>query len=550
MNPRRFLFCGYCAVIILVPRNPNLYTFLVNTTVWITNVLCHHYFRAFLSSGTPASKTIFHSLLWSLTISYQLHLSVLAFYVLLGNLFIASTENFVNSQPGAACVLFTPRWTSNSMLLYLFYLATLKLIIGLKPYSLMGLNHEKVSLQLNISVIVLCLVDTGLALLIQGSTCDALSSTLFLRVTTGLEFEENANGSSSLSVHLLTLITVLMLTAVEYAVAEVIINLSTYKAWFARLRDRIVDHFNQSEEDINTNNRVEEDMHVSSGQSVHHINSAVNYFADPQPLSQFRQFMILIKKMSFFAVFFLLMACIFLIFFELNFIIQLIIRVGGKLLLQCTPLYWVLVVDDVHEFTKRRITPFLASVYHFFTDAQANIQNVGRQLRETKCVRVADEGQIYVLPMAGSSTTVQRVSVEGQINNIPIVALSTTVLSVADVRPRDILPVTGSSTTVRVSDRGPNNILPITGLSTPVRVSGEGPKNVLPRKGSSTTVLKVAGKGPRDVLPVVGSSTKAQRVTDDDHLPIVVFSTTAPRVTDRYLKVSFPFKGLLTDIQE
>ena len=164
MKPRHLMFFGICAAVILVPRNPHPYTFFIETTIWFINMVCFHYFRTFLSSGTPASKTIFHSLLWSLTVYYQIQFSVIAFYGLLGNIFNAAIKELVDSHPVTACVLFTPRWSLNSIFVSLFYLATLKLIIVLKPYSLMQLNHERAALILNISVIVFNLLDTGAAL--------------------------------------------------------------------------------------------------------------------------------------------------------------------------------------------------------------------------------------------------------------------------------------------------------------------------------------------------------------------------------------------------
>ena len=411
MNPRRLLFCGYCAVVILVPVNPHPYTCLVNTTVGIINAFCYHYFRVFLGSGTPASKTIFHSLLWSLTVCYQLHVSVFAFYVLLGNIFNASTKEFMNSHPGAACVLFTPRWTSNSMFLYLFYLATLKLIIALKPYSLMQLNHERAALYLNISVIVLILVDTVVAVVFKGSTCDAVTATINLKITTGLEFEENAIGGSSSSAYMLALLTIIMLTVVEYAVADIIVNLSSYRAWFVKLRARIYNHIGE----VNSNNFVLPlDNSAQSGQHIIPIDN----FENPQPLTQFQKMLNLLRGMGFFAGFFFLLVCIFLIFLDVSLIMRLIINLGGKILLQGTPVYWVLVVDDVYELTNRRVAPILTSVYHYFAES--------KHIKRIRRVRVADESPAGdILPISRLSTTDVRVSNKGLRDVLPIAGPST-----------------------------------------------------------------------------------------------------------------------------
>ena len=456
MNPRRFLFCGYSAVVILVPVNPHPYTFLVNSLVWLINVFCHHFFRVFLSSGTPASKTIFHSLLWSLSVCYQLHLSVIALYVLLGNLFNASIEEFVSSHPVAACVLFTPRWTSNPLTLYLFYLATLKLIIALKPYSLMQINQERAAFFLNISVVVLSLVDTGAALLFNGSTCDAVSATLFLKITTGLAFGENTLGSSSSAVYILALLTIIMLTVVEYTAADIIVNLSSYKAWFVRYRARMSNHNNEIREDSNRDN---DNVFIvlppeSYGQSGANTIPNINNVANPQPLTQFQKMLNLIKGMGFFTGFFFLMVCIFLIFFEIGFIIRLIINIGGKLLIQCTPMYWVLVVDDVYELTKRRVAQVLARVYHYFTEGKENQQYIKRLRRDTLS-RVGDD----ILPIPGSST--RDLGVAGTIRYVlPVAGFSQAALREADKRPIYVLPNAGLSTTdLRVPDKGQRVLL-------------------------------------------------------------------------------------------
>ena len=560
MKLRSLLFCGYCAVVTLVPTNPHPYTFFIGTITWFINSFCHHYFRAFLSSGIPASKTIFHSLLWSLTICYQLHSSVMVVYALLGN--FAFVEKLVTSHPAVACVIFTPRWTSNSMILYLFYLATLKLIIAVKPYSLMHLNQEKAALHLNILAIMLCLVDTGVALLFQGSTCDAMSASLFLKITTGLEFKEKTLDSSSSPTYVLAILIIILITVVEYAVAEIIANFSSYKMWFSRCRERISNH---------TLNNFDDDMHISRASSGVPVLPPNNY-GQPQPqlLTQFQKIMNLIKGMGFFAGFVCLISCILLIFFEFSFIIQLVITTAGRLLIQCTPLYWVLVVDDVYELTKRRTAHVLSSVYHYFTDGNVSLQIKGRVIQHNR----DDETPRDVIPIPESSITLPQVADQSPRDILPIPGSSTSLTKVGDQRTRHILPIPGSSTSLpKVGDQSQRHILPIPGSSTTLpQVADQSPRRILPIPGSSTTLPKVGDQSRRDILSNPGSSTNASReprgrprnenhlvvcsttapmVADEDQIrPITRFSTTDPMVADEDQIRPFPLQDSLPQIQE
>ena len=412
MKPRSLLFCGYCAVVILVPANPHPYTFILHCISWFITIFCHHFFRAFLKSGTPASKTVFHSLLWSLTVCYQLHYSVITFYTVLGNLFNASTEEFVKSHPGAACVLFTPRWSALPMVLYLFYLATLKLMIALKPYWLMGLNHDRLAMLLNISTIVITLADNCLALIVNGSTCATAPATLYLLGTTGLDNNFEPSTYTQIVPNLFVVLLIILLS-IEYAVAEIIVNLSSIRAWFTRCRARISYHINQVGEDINANR----DNNVfivlpqeSYGQSRQHNVPAINNFVGPQPLTHFQQMMILLKGMGFFAGLILLLVYILTYFFEISFIVLFIVSICGKLLFLCTPVYWVLVLDDVYELTKRRIMPFLTSVGHNFTDDQLNQQNIRRTRRVTPFIPKRNISPTEDdIPIAGPSNTSPKV---------------------------------------------------------------------------------------------------------------------------------------------
>ena len=509
MKPRSLLFCGFCALVIFVPANPNPYAFFIDTTKFFIDSFCYHYFRAFLSCGTPASKTIFNNLLWNLTVSFQLHFFIICFYVLLGYWFNASIEELVNSNPFAGCALFTPRWSTILICVYFFYLATLKLIIALKPFYLMQLNQERVALQLNILVFVLCIVDSAAALLFQGSTCNVLSAPFYLKITTGLQFKENALDNSSSSSFLLPII---LLSVVEYAAAEIIVNFSSYKVWLLRCRERISYY-------------ICNDMQINRANSVFIVIPLENYGQpQPQPLTQFQKTMKLIKGMGTYAAIFFLVANLLLIFFELSFIIQLILSIGGRLLFLCTPIYWVLVVDDVYEFTKRRTVPVLTSVYHYFTGSEVYPQNIRSQKRMTKFNRVAVETQRELLPITG---------------------LPTTVLRVADERTKDVLPSAETHISVmKVAADTPKGALSITGFSTTVPRRAE-EKTKVHNVGSHITAVV----SPSDILPVPGSSTA--RSLDDDRTRDVSHisgSSTAPRVTDVGARYVFRIAGSSTTL--
>ena len=281
-------------------------------------------------------------------------------------LFYASTEKLVNSHPGVACALFTPRWVTLPIFLYLFYLATLKLIIAWKPYWVMEQNHERAALLLNISVIVLTLVDNGLAFLIKGTTCITSLATMHLLLAAGIEVNENTFLISPSSPYMPATLVILFLSVTEYAIAEIIVNLSTLQNLLSRFKlwgTRCSTFFNR-------NNQID----------VENIVLDVNYSAEQPPTTQFQKMMILIKGMGFFSGLVFLNTTVYLIFADnFSFVVLALQRTGVKLLLQCIPVYWVLVVDDVHELTKRRVTPFLTSVYQYLTDNKECERNKGRK---------------------------------------------------------------------------------------------------------------------------------------------------------------------------
>ena len=202
-------------------------------------------------------------------------------------------------------------------------------------------------------MIVLTLVDAGVALLVKGSTCVSMMAPLLLLATTGIQVKENHFGSSSISGFLLADLMIILLSVADYATAEIIVNLSVTKlyAFFSRLYRACLARYQTNF--FNRNNQI-----------LPHNVHAINNFAEPElPLTPFKKMMILIKGMGFLAGFVFLFTIVFTLKGNLSFFIVIAIRTGFKLILQCMPVYWVLLIDDVYELTKRRVTPFLTLVH-------------------------------------------------------------------------------------------------------------------------------------------------------------------------------------------
>ena len=239
MNKRKLFFFGYCAVAILVPSNPHPYTYTIITLIFISNFFCHHYFREFLNSGTPASKTVLHGLLKGLTVSYQLLLTFFYIWAFCGLVMATSIENGTKTHPSLVCILGTPRWVVLPLFLYLFYLASFKLIIALKPDLFMALNHEVLATRLNISVFVLMLLDSFVEVLVKGSTCNLKIAILVIRYSAGVETNFDAlQKPLEFDWGLLINFCLILGTVVQYAVSEIVLN-STIITWYTFCSSKI-----------------------------------------------------------------------------------------------------------------------------------------------------------------------------------------------------------------------------------------------------------------------------------------------------------------------
>ena len=374
MKQRTMLFLAYCAVTLCVPKPPHPYTFFISTVTYTLNFFFLHYFRSFLFSGTPASKTMFHGLVWSLTICYQLQHSVFYCWGMFGTVFRDFSLEMIETHPSGACILASTRYVSLPMFYYLFYLSTLKLVIACKPNLFLELNPDKLVTQLNVSVCLLLIADRFAALAINGTTCNPRLATFIMSIVGYMPVGENLLGDpSSLKNRGFLFINFILIlgTVVEYAIAEIIVKrfLSRLcKFCSQKLRALKSNLYNLGRVFRVTDNSVEPLFNVASPESYQlnpAFNLEINNFPAPDEPSTIQKVMALLKGLGFFVGFLLCPSTTaFLFIDELGDVLAFIIYMGFNILFQCMPLYWVLVVDSVYEFTRRRVGSLASAFFH------------------------------------------------------------------------------------------------------------------------------------------------------------------------------------------
>ena len=166
-----------------VPTPPNTYTIIIENISFILSFLQFHFFRAYLRSGPPCTKTVVHGLL--LTFTYLFQASEIYGYLMstLGY-FPDLIESFLHSNPDLLCSITSPRLLF-LLCLYLMYLAFFRLMMVVKMDVFVNLNHETIVTRLNIISCIIMVFIVGFEYLLEGTICKPETSSAFLTFWVG-----------------------------------------------------------------------------------------------------------------------------------------------------------------------------------------------------------------------------------------------------------------------------------------------------------------------------------------------------------------------------
>ena len=188
MEWRHGIYYIYCFLVLVDPADPTIYSIILQNISFLLSFPQLSFFRAYLASGPPAAKTLLHSLVNTFTYIFQVMLVYLYVMHMFG--YFGPAESFIHSYPHYYCVLATPRPLVLSALLYLMYLACLKLLLVSQTEVFINLDHEATTTKLGITTVLLVIVNTVAELLYKGTTCNVKISMLISKTVLKVELEE------------------------------------------------------------------------------------------------------------------------------------------------------------------------------------------------------------------------------------------------------------------------------------------------------------------------------------------------------------------------
>ena len=228
MEWRHGIYYIYCFLVLVDPADPTIYWIIIQNISFLLSFPQLCFFRAYLASGPPAAKTLLHSLVNTFTYIFQGMLVYLYVMHMFG--YFGPAESFIHSYPHYYCVLANPRPLVLSFLLYLMYLACLKLLLVTRVEVFIILDHETTATRLGVTTVLMVTVNTLAELLYKGTTCNAKIAMLISKAVLKVEVEEGIftpvkeEPLSFLMVFLISLITIIC-----YLVTFVIKLIRKYK---------------------------------------------------------------------------------------------------------------------------------------------------------------------------------------------------------------------------------------------------------------------------------------------------------------------------------
>ena len=142
---------------------------LVQNLTFLISFHQFYFFRAYIASGPPISKTVVHGMVTSLTYLVQLNIWHLYSLLVIG-FFPDMVVHLINTYPEAVCQFATPWMYGPTLILYLMYLAFFKLLIVAKTDLFLSLNHDALVRRINVFSIVFIL-GFSLGKFLAGNLC-------------------------------------------------------------------------------------------------------------------------------------------------------------------------------------------------------------------------------------------------------------------------------------------------------------------------------------------------------------------------------------------
>ena len=175
MEKQQVIYYVFCVLVLCNPVHQNIYSTIIKNITYLLTFPQFYLFRAYLASGPPAAKTVFHGLLTSFTYVLQL-VAGYVFIITTFGYFTEQVKSLILTNPQLFCELTTPRPLKIVCVLYLMYLAFFRLLMVVKMEMFMNLNHEAVSTRLDVLSVIITVADTTVGLLYKGTTCNVKSA--------------------------------------------------------------------------------------------------------------------------------------------------------------------------------------------------------------------------------------------------------------------------------------------------------------------------------------------------------------------------------------
>ena len=185
MEWNKWFFYAYCVFVLSTPEGNSVYSVLVQSITYLLSFPQFHFIRAFIQSGSPASKTVIHGLVTTCTYYTQLFITN-GFLLVLFGCFKESVKDLLHNYPHNFCVLAIPIFLK-PVLITLMFLAFFKSLMTVKIEIFLNLNHETTLKLLNVAIGIMWVGMITGDLILRGTLCNPNLATASINHIIGIQ---------------------------------------------------------------------------------------------------------------------------------------------------------------------------------------------------------------------------------------------------------------------------------------------------------------------------------------------------------------------------